>query len=153
MEHLSYEQKYFIVQQLACRETPTEVARSVKEEFGITITRQAVQAYDPTKWAGRDLSAELKQLFEETRKQFDADIDAIPIANKAYRLLVLQKIIDSPAVGPVVKMQAVEQAEKMLGGLYTNKRDITSNGQSINVNPTVIELVAPDVKGADRATT
>ena len=41
--------KIFIVQSLACRDTPQEVADAVKQEFGIEIGRQQVAAYDPTK--------------------------------------------------------------------------------------------------------
>ena len=67
-EPLSDEVKYFIVQKLACFGTPSEVAKDVKDEFGIVISRQRVQLYDPTKKAGADLGAELRAIFEATRK-------------------------------------------------------------------------------------
>ena len=62
--------KIFIVQSLACFETPQQVADTVKQEFGIEINRKQVQLYDPTKQAGRNLSKKLKDLFERTRKDF-----------------------------------------------------------------------------------
>ncbi|MCT9272449.1 DUF2280 domain-containing protein [Acinetobacter baumannii] len=41
--------KIFIVQSLACRDTPQEVAELVKQEFGVDIDRVQVATYDPTK--------------------------------------------------------------------------------------------------------
>ena len=60
--------KIFIVQSLACRDTPQDVVESVKQEFDVVITRSQCQAYDPTKYQGRNLSPKFKELFEKTRK-------------------------------------------------------------------------------------
>jgi hypothetical protein len=46
--------KIFIVQALACRDTPQEVAELVKQEFGIITDRMQCASYDPTKAAGRN---------------------------------------------------------------------------------------------------
>ena len=62
--------KVFIVQSLACFDTPQQVADAVKQRFGIEIERQQCENYDPTKYAGRNLSKKLKDLFERTRKDF-----------------------------------------------------------------------------------
>ena len=56
MATLSNEVKAFIVQALACFDTPSQVAAAVREEFGIEVTRQKCEAHDPTKRAGKDLS-------------------------------------------------------------------------------------------------
>jgi len=84
--------KIFIVQSLACFETPQQVVDTVKQDFNIEITRQQVALYDPTKVAGRNLSKKLKDLFERTRKDFRENIEDIAIANKAFRLRELQKM-------------------------------------------------------------
>lgn len=42
----------------------------VKEEYNIEVTRQQVETYDPTKRAGKDLSAEFKKEFTALRKEF-----------------------------------------------------------------------------------
>lgn len=128
MVRLQPDQKIFVVQQLACRETPTEVVKLVKEQFGLEMTKQAIEAYDPYKWAGKDLSADLKAEFDQTRKWFDETIEAIPVASKAYRLKLLQKIIDTAGGNSDLKMRASEQAAKELGGLYTNRKEITGAG-------------------------
>ncbi|MFJ0508107.1 DUF2280 domain-containing protein, partial [Acinetobacter baumannii] len=39
--------KIFIVQSLACRDTPQEVVENVKQEFDVEISRSQCQAYDP----------------------------------------------------------------------------------------------------------
>lgn len=50
--------KMFIVQSLACFETPQQVVEAVKQDYKIEITRQQVALYDPTKVAGRKLSSQ-----------------------------------------------------------------------------------------------
>lgn len=60
--------KIFIVQSLACFETPQQVADAVQQRFGIEVDRRQCEGYDPTKYTGRNLSKKLKDLFERTRK-------------------------------------------------------------------------------------
>ena len=74
--------KIFIVQALACRDTPQEVADQVLQEFGVKIDRKQCQLYDPTKAAGKNLSKKFVELFHKTRADFDAGLIDIPIANK-----------------------------------------------------------------------
>ncbi|WP_151867455.1 DUF2280 domain-containing protein [Acinetobacter soli] len=141
--------KIFIVQALACRDTPQEVADLVKQEFGIDVDRMQCAAYDPTKVAGRNLSKKFKDLFNETRKKFDAGLVDIPIAKKHYRMKQYDKLLQKTK-NTVMALRIMEQAAKDSGGLYTNKQEVdhTTKGESIN-KPTTIELVAPNVKGTD----
>lgn len=145
--------KIFIVQALACRDTPQEVAILVKQEFGIDVDRMQCAAYDPTKVAGKNLSAKFKKLFEETRKKFDKGLVDIPIANKHYRMKQYDKLLTNTK-NTITKLKIMEQAAKDSGGQFTNKQEVdhTSKGESIN-KPTTIELVAPHVQGTDRTTT
>ena len=46
MAALNSEVKGFIVQALACFDTPSQVAAAVREEFGIEVTRQQCEAQD-----------------------------------------------------------------------------------------------------------
>ena len=62
--------KVFIVQSLACFETPQQVVEAVKQEYKIEITRQQVALYDPTKVAGRDLRQEFKDEFIRVREEY-----------------------------------------------------------------------------------
>ncbi|TCB74169.1 DUF2280 domain-containing protein [Acinetobacter sp. ANC 4173] len=72
MARLKKSEKVFIVRSLAQFMTPTEVARDIKEKFGIDVTPQQVEYYDPTKVAGANLAQELVDLFNEARKEYIA---------------------------------------------------------------------------------
>jgi len=123
MAALTEEVKLYIVQCLACYDTPSRVAESVEEEFGIKIDRSHVQKYDPTKAAGKDMKASLREVFQITRKAFLDESIQVPIASKIFRLRSLQRMHDY-YVGKrnFVQAQAVlEQAAKEVGNVYTNK--------------------------------
>lgn len=129
--------KIFIVQALACRDTPQEVADHVKQEFGIEVDRMQCSSYDPTKVAGRNLSKKFVDLFNETRKKFDEGLIDIPIASKYYRLKKYQVYLDQTRnVKSALKI--LEQAAKDVGGQFTNRQEITGkNGgpiESVNTN-------------------
>jgi len=141
--------KIFIVQSLACFETPQQVADAVQQRFGIEIDRRQCEGYDPTKFSGRNLSKKLTELFERTRKDFRENIEDIAIANKAFRLRELQKMYEDSGRNKRIKQNLLKQAFQETDGRIT-KTDITTNGESLNTaKPTVIELVAPNVKGTD----
>lgn len=116
--------KQFIVQALACYDTPTQVSEAVKEEFGIDVPRQQVALYDPTKHGGRNLSKKWRAVFEATRDSFKAQTAEIPIAQRAYRLRKMAQIADRAErmrnFGLV--LQILEQAAKETGDAYVNHR-------------------------------
>lgn len=150
MATLTKDQKLFIVRALAVFNTPTETVKLVKEEYDISLNRQNVEAYDPTKRVGKDLSQELKGEFEATRKEFLDQPKNIPISNQAVRLQEYQKLLESNRRNPMMVLKIMEQAAKETGGLYTNKQEVdhTTKGNAIT-HPSTIELVAPDVKSTD----
>lgn len=142
MASLTEAQKGFIVQALACYDTPTQVAEAVKEEFGIEIGRQQVGAYDPTKVSGKDLARKWRDLFHETRKRFREEIAEIPIADQAYRLRQIGRLYDrvSRQGNAVAAAQLLEQAAKETGGAFTNKREHTgAAGGPIDQKVTVVD--------------
>ncbi len=94
MATLSKKHKLFIVQALAVFNTPQETASLVKEEFNIDISRQQVESYDPTKFAGRDLSKELKDYFEKTREEYlSQPLNKISGANDIVQLKILSDLL------------------------------------------------------------
>lgn len=152
MAKLSEAEKRFIVQALACYDTPTQVVEAVKEEFGTALDRGHVGCYDPTKVAGKQLAKKWRDLFEETRKRFRKEVAEIPIADQAYRLRQLQRMLQDAMSrkNVVLASQLLEQAAKEAGGAFSNRREISGpNGGPVPVAPTVIELVAPNVQGKD----
>ncbi|MDQ9023288.1 DUF2280 domain-containing protein [Acinetobacter sichuanensis] len=114
--------KIFIVQALACRDTPQEVVDLVKQEFGIEVNRMQCASYDPTKVAGKNLSKKFKDLFEETRKKFDEGLIDIPIAIKHYRMKQYDKLLNKTK-NTVMALKIMEQAAKDSGGQFTNKTE------------------------------
>lgn len=92
MAVLKAEIKAFIVQALACFDTPSQVVEAVQAEFKVKITRQQVEAYDPTKASGKSLAQKWVDMFHATRGRFQNEIADIPIANKAYRLRMLDRM-------------------------------------------------------------
>ena len=127
MAALSEPVKIFIVQALACRDTPQEVVTLVKQEYDIEVTRSQCQNYDPTKYSGRNLSKKFVQLFNETREKFDAGLIDIPIANKHFRLKQYQKQLERNAKNTVMSLKILEQAAKDVGGQFTNRQELTGN--------------------------
>lgn len=124
--------KIFIVQALACRDTPQEVAEAVKQEFKIELDRRQCASYDPTKPAGQNLSKKFVQLFNETREKFDAGLIDIPIANKHFRLKQYQKQLERNAKNTVMSLKILEQAAKDVGGQFTNRQELTGkNGEPL----------------------
>lgn len=130
MAALSSEVKTFIVQQLACFDTPTQVADAVRAEFGVEVSRQVVEGYDPTKRAGRKLSQCWVDLFNETRERFRSETADIPIANKAFRLRALNRMaVDAERrKNMALAAQLLEQAAKEAGGAYTNRQQLEHVG-------------------------
>lgn len=114
--------KAFIVQALASFDSPTQVVALVKDEFGLELGRQQVSAYDPTKSQGRNLSKKWRDYFNSEREKFKKERENIAIANRAYRLKRLQKIVDDAGKNSFLVMKALEQAAKDEGGMYTNTR-------------------------------
>ena len=123
MAALKGEVKAFIVQSLACFDTPSQVVEAVKKEFGLTITRQQVESHDPTKANGKGLAQKWVDMFNSTRERFQNEISDIPIANKAYRLRALDRMATKTEgmKNFALASQLIEQAAKEVSDAYTNK--------------------------------
>jgi hypothetical protein len=138
MATLSEEHKQYIVQCLACFDTPSQVAEDVSKEFSVTIDRMQVQKYDPTKVAGKNMSPKLQAIFHATREAFLKDISQIPIASQAFRLRSLQRQHDyyMSRKNYVQAQSVLEQAAKEVGGIFTNKVKVGSD----EANPLMLWL-------------
>lgn len=122
--------KTFIVQELACFQSYSEVAGSVKQMFGLEIERQQVYSYDPTR---NKIAAKWTAIFDATRAKFLDDISKIPIANKAVRLFELQKIYENQKAAKSQNTKAMkdtlEQAAKESGDAFSNKQKLEHTGK------------------------
>ena len=150
MAALSPEVKAFIVQALACFDTPTQIASQVKQEFGLDISIQQVSSYDPTKAIAKNLGQKWIDLFNPTRSRFQTELSDIPIANKAYRLRALNRMMTSAEKMRNMALAAslMEQAAKEVGDAYSNKQKVehTSPDGSMTPQPTIIQLLPVEPK-------
>ncbi|MDF2776751.1 MAG: hypothetical protein K0S90_274 [Enterobacteriaceae bacterium] len=151
MAALKGEVKAFIVQSLACFDTPSQVVEAVKKEFGLTITRQQVESHDPTKANGKGLAQKWVDMFNVTRDRFQNEISDIPIANKAYRLRALDRMATKTEgmKNFALASQLIEQAAKEVGDAYTNKHKFEHSGPNGGAIETVT-MNKDDYKAARR---
>lgn len=140
MAALNDDQKLFIVQALACFDAPSQVIEAVKQEFGIDVSPQQLQAYNPATKAGARMSQKLKDIFESTRTRFLAEVSDIPVANQAYRLRQLQRMVyeSMKRKNIVLAASLLEQAAKESGGMFTNKRELSGPGGKPMEHRTVV---------------
>ncbi|MEP8995471.1 DUF2280 domain-containing protein, partial [Enterobacter hormaechei] len=114
MAALKPEVKAFIIQSLACFDTLAIVGEAVQKQFGIKVTPQQIESHDPTKASGKGLAQKWVDLFHETRKRFQTEISDIPIANKAYRLRALDRMMNNAEKMRNIALatEIIEQAAK-----------------------------------------
>ncbi|NWD81544.1 DUF2280 domain-containing protein [Pseudomonas reactans] len=147
MAALKDEVKAFIVQALACFDTPSQVCQAVKERYGIEVSRQLCERYDPTKYSGRDLGQKWKTFFEECRKRFREETVEIPIANRAFRLRAMNRFVERAEsmknIG--LAMQILEQAAKETGDMFVNRSKKEEAGDE-PVIPTRIQVDVVDAR-------
>lgn len=124
---LNREQQTYVVQALACFDSPSVVAAALRKDFSITLTPQSIEAYDPTKKAGKNLALRWTAVFEETRKTFLEDTASIAISHRAVRLRALQRMADKAETSGnmVLASSLLKQAAEEVGGSYTNRRELT----------------------------
>jgi len=127
---LSDEVKTYIVQALACFDSPSIVATSVKKEFGVEASRQLVESHDPNKKAASGLAPKWRVLFEETRKVFLEDTSKIGISHRAVRLRAIQRMAEKAETqgNMVLAASLLEQAAKEVGDAYTNRQKLDVSG-------------------------
>ena len=120
----------FAVQALACFDPPSVVVGAIRKEFGLTITPQSCEAYDPTKRAGRNLAKRWVELFHTTRSTFLESQAEIGISHRVVRLRALQRMAErAEAIGNLaLAAQLYEQAAKEVGGSYSNRRELSGPG-------------------------
>jgi hypothetical protein len=124
MAHLTREQQVFVVLQLACFCTPTEIVRSVSEMFGVTINRQQAYKYSPT--GNARLTERWRHLFAETRAAFIADAAIVGIAHRSYRLNQLQELLDKArrSGNDSLAAQLLQHAAREVGNAFTKLPEV-----------------------------
>lgn len=129
--------KVFIIQEFAMFAAPWEIVPSIKEQFGVDVTLQQLNYWNPN--VNNSLAKEWLEIFQTTRTKFLDETSSIAIANKAFRLKELdamyrtQKRNKTP--NPKAMREILEQAAKESGDSYTNRKEITgANGGAIQLH-------------------
>lgn len=146
------EVKRFIITALAAFDAPSQVAASVKEEFGIEVSRQAVEGHDPTKHAGRKLARKWRELFAAARKGFIEEATQVPIAHRSTRLRALFRMAQAAERKGNFPLAASlhKQAAEEMGNAYTNRREITGkDGKDLPAPPPAVAVFALPDNGRD----
>lgn len=142
------EVKRFIINALAAFDSPSQVAAAVKEEFGVEVSRQAVEGHDPTKHAGRKLATKWRDLFEASRTGFIAEATQVPIAHRSTRLRALHRMAQAAERKGNFPLAAQlhKQAAEEMGNAYTNRRELTGkDGKDLPAAaPAVAVFALPD---------
>src|ERR1700753_3153832 len=122
MSILSDDIKEFIVKSLARFDTPSEVAFTVKVNFGVEVSRQQVFAYDPA--CSQPPASRWRELYAATRQAFLQEPAQIGVANKAVRLQMLERMAQRAEARGNLGLAAslLEQAAKECGGLYDRRQ-------------------------------
>ena len=116
----------FIVEQLAFYKSPSQIVELVREEFEVQVSRQLVRTYNPIQ--SPRLAKQWSAIFEATRKRFLETVADIPIANQAYRLNEIQSLYLGAGRNAGLKKELLEHAAKEVGGMFTNRREISGQG-------------------------
>ena len=133
MAALKKEIKLYIVRSLAIFNTPSETVELVHQEYGVKVTKQQCEKYDPTKRSGENLSEEFRIDFEKTREMFLGKPKAIPIANLAVRLQRYESQYQKHSKNRVAALSILKQAAEDMGGKYTNRTEHTGkDGTPLN---------------------
>ena len=150
MAALSSEVKAFIVQALACFDTPSQVAEAVKREFSVEVSRQQVESHDPTKRCSKTLAKRWVEMFHDARKRFREATVEIPIANRAYRLRALGRMAEKAEnmKNMALTAQLLEQAAKEVGDVYVNRQTKNENPHD-NLAPTRVQVDVVDARKPD----
>ncbi|MEO7716261.1 MAG: DUF2280 domain-containing protein [Capsulimonas sp.] len=119
----------YIIERLAQWAGPSEIQKEIAELWdGRDVAKSTINRYNPhTAQGDKELPDDLKALFAERRRLFVERVDDIPIAHQAVRLRELQSVVDQSkeAGNKGMLMQAIEQAAKERGGMFTNRRELT----------------------------
>lgn len=143
MAALSNEIKSFIVQALACYDTPSQVASAVRERYGVVASRQQVETHDPTRKSSKGLGKRWVTLFNDTREGFRSEMVKEPIANRAVRLRALGRMLEeAEASGNLaLAMKLLEQAARECGDVVTDRRSKAQRAPEEPAAPVGVEFV------------
>lgn len=151
MPRLEEPVKSYIVERLAQFARPSEVVADVLAEFGVTITRQAVEEYDPDK---RCTTKKWVELHAATRTAFLGRNAGLAITHRPWRLKQLEDMALIARKNRNYKLSAslLEQAAKEEGGFYVTAVKGAGTGAGDLSEEDRVERMRQQVLAMDEAT-
>jgi hypothetical protein len=132
--------KEYVIERLAGFDSPLAIVKSLKEEFGITIARQTIEQYDPTR--GRSPAKKYREQFFAIRHEIVEGKAARGAARRGVRVRWLENMaIHAMAQGDYAL------ADRLLGSIAREVGDRRSSGSEVRPN----ELEARPITDRDRA--
>ncbi len=89
---LTGQQKAYVVKRLAAYDKPTAIALGLQEIFGVTISPQGIEHYDPERPAGHDLAPQWRDVFRAARKAYIEQTADIGHMEKLVRLRLRERM-------------------------------------------------------------
>lgn len=121
----------FLVREFACFAAPTEAVDALKEAFDVEITPQGAQHYDPLHNGGSKPAKKWSELFALAREAFLEEVQkSIPFAHKSVRIKELARAAQAfkNQKNYLAMARILEQIAKEVGGVHTNRRELTGAG-------------------------
>jgi len=118
----------FLVRELACFASPTESVNALKAQFGVDVSIQAAEHYDPTKWAGKRGAKKWAELFAMARQAFIEQVqESIPLAHRSVRIKKLANAANTfeKQKNYIGMARILEQIAKEVGNVHTNRHEFT----------------------------
>lgn len=142
MAKLTEAQQHFIVQRLAYYDRPATIIADVKDEYGITVSRQQVHGYHPDH--GKP-SPRWKEIFGEYRKAFDEERVRASAALRSVRVRRLTRMAEraEDKGNMVLAASLYEQIAKEQGGMFTNRRELVGEGGGPITGALTVRFVRP----------
>ena len=129
--------KEYVIERLAGFDSPVAIVRSLREEFGISITRQTIEQYDPTR--GRNPAKKWREQFFALRHEILEGKAARAAARKGVRLRWLENMaIHAMAQGDYAL------ADRLLGSIAREVGDRRSNEGEAKPNEASTPVTAAD---------
>jgi hypothetical protein len=143
---MTNEQVAFIVERLSMFDSVSDVQKAVRERFGLQLTLQNVEHYDPTKAAGKEVARRWAEFFWEKRKRFLDGTDAVGLAHLPARLRAQTRCFEQALrMGNVGEASAIiERVAKDANNYWTHRLDVRHAGHrrgAVEMSPNARERV------------
>ena len=127
---LTNEQKTYVVRRLAEYDKPTAIALGLKEVFGVTISHQAVEHYDPERPAGHDLAQKWRDLFWQARRAFIESIADVGTMLKPVRMHIRERMAlqEWEAGRCKIANEILDSIAKEAGGAFVTRHEPVGKG-------------------------